>query len=80
MKLILEIPDKYLDTCKGLMALIDDDDDKDAEDISRCIDEMKGQDIAFSTNMMSVEKGKQLCVGLLMIAIADKLKKEAEEV
>ena len=72
MKLIIEIPDKMLDVCRGLMSLIGEDDDDDKE-LFQCIEEMKGQEVKMDADFLSSEKSKQFYLGLLMVAIGNRM-------
>ena len=72
MKLIIEIPDKLLDSCRGLISLIGDDDDDDKE-VCQCIEEMKGQEVKMDAGFLSSEKSKQFYLGLLMVAIGNRM-------
>lgn len=69
MKVMIDVPDRYVDSCKGLVSLMADDDDETKE-LTESFDSLKGTEVELDLSMMSKEKAKELSIGLLMVIIA----------
>ena len=71
MKVIIDIPEKYLKACDALLSLMGeyDPDDKDEEII---FESMKDETIELDLNGMDSKEARELCIGIAMIAVGQK--------
>ena len=76
MKILIDVPDKYVEGCKSLLTfLCDENDDLDDEvEIYKALDQMKESTVELDMSSLEDGKGKQLGVGLLMIALSQKIR------
>ena len=75
MKMIIEVPDKYLDVVAGILASCYDDMDH----LNSLKEACRGATIEVETGMIAElpeNKEKQVCVGLAALAIMQKVKEE----
>lgn len=72
MKVIIDIPDKYLKACDYLLSVMADYETECQEE-KTLFESMKDETIELDPNkMMDSAKAKELCIGLAMVAIAQK--------
>lgn len=67
MKCIIDIPDKYVDMCKGLINVFGDVDEDDVDDI-KLLEDLKGRDVNFDLNAIDSAKAKEFSIALVMMA------------
>ena len=79
MKCIIDIPDKYVDMCKGLINFFCDVDEVDVDDI-KLLEDLKGRDVNLDLKAIGYEKAKELSIALVMVACHQEYtKKEGED-
>lgn len=79
MKCIIDIPDKYVDMCKGLINVFGDVDEDDVDD-AKLLEDLKGRDINLDLKAMGSAKAKECSVALIMMAWHQEYtKKEGED-
>lgn len=79
MKCIIDIPDKYVDMCKGLINVFGDVDEDDVDDI-KLLEDLKGRDVNLDLRAMGSEKAKEFSVAMVMTAWHQEYtKKEGED-
>ena len=79
MKVIVDVPDKYIDASKALISLMSDDDD-DIYEVAEDFEKLKCSEVELDLSVMSKEKAKEFSIGLIMILVAQgQLKKKGED-
>lgn len=79
MKVIVDVPDKYIDASKALISLMTDDDD-DINEVAEDFEKLKGSEVELDLSVMSKEKAKEFSIGLIMILVAQgQVKKKGED-
>lgn len=79
MKCIIDIPDKYVDMCKGLINFFCDVDEVDVDDI-KLLEDLKGRDVNLDLKAIGSEKAKELSIALVMVVCHQEYtKKEGED-
>ena len=79
MKCIIDIPDKYVDMCKGLFNFFCDVDEVDVDDI-KMLEDLKGRDVNLDLKAIGSEKAKELSIALVMVVCHQEYtKKEGED-
>lgn len=79
MKCIIDIPDKYVDMCKGLINVFGDVDEDDVEDV-KLLESLKGREITLDLNVMGASKAKEFYVAMVMMAGHQEFFKDKGEV
>lgn len=75
MKCIIDIPDKYIDMCKGLIDIFGDVDIDDA----KLLEDLKGRDVNFDLNAIDSAKAKEFSIALVMMAWNQEYTKKGED-
>ena len=79
MRVIVDVPDKYIDASMGLISLMSDDDD-DINEVAEDFEKLKGSEVELDLSVMSKEKAKEFSIGLIMILVAQgQVKKKGED-
>ena len=78
MRVTIDVPDKYIKTCKSLFEYASKwrCEKKDF----KILESLKGKDIVLDIKKSVPEKIKELCVSLVMLAWAQEAEKENSEV
>ena len=81
MKVTIELTDRIIDAASGLMMMQAVDSDKEEQQVSEAIVRMKQmtEPLLLDTNLIGAKDGRQLLIGISIIALGQVLKEMGAE-
>lgn len=79
MKIMIDVPDGLVDVCRSMIGLMTDDDDVESmNQVDKALDEMKDSVVELDMSSLSSGKGKELSIGLVCLAVSQRMKDEKD--